>query len=181
MGKGTVVRRLIERNPGLALSVSCTTRPPRPGEVDGLDYHFLSPEEFDRRVQDGAFLEWAEVYGHRYGTLIAPVADALQRGTDVILEIDVQGAARVRERMPDAVLIFLAPPSFDALVERIRRRHTEDEAAMARRLAAATREMEQASWFDHVVVNDEVDQAAAQVAAIIEGNPDPRLGHPRPL
>ena len=180
MGKGTVVRRLIERNPRLALSVSCTTRPPRPGEVDGRDYHFLSPEEFDRLVEEGAFLEWAEVYGHRYATAMAPVAEALERGKDVILEIDVQGAARVRDRM-DAVLIFLAPPSSDALEERIRRRHTEDEPAMARRLAAATREMEQASWFDHVVVNDEVDQAAAQVAAIIEGNPDPRRGQSRPL
>jgi guanylate kinase len=181
VGKGTVVRRLTERNPGLSLSVSCTTRPPRPGEVDGIDYHFLSPEEFDRRVGEGAFLEWAEVYGHRYGTLMAPVAEALERDKEVILEIDVQGAARVRERMPDAVLIFLAPPSFDALVERIRRRHTEDEPAMARRLAAASREMEQVSWFDHVVINDEVDRAAGEVAAIINANPYPRRGQSRPV
>jgi guanylate kinase len=163
------------------LSVSCTTRPPRPGELDGLDYRFLSPQEFDRRIEDGAFLEWADVYGHRYGTLAAPVAEALERGKDVILEIDVQGAARVRQRMPDAVLIFLEPPSLDALVERIRLRHTEDEAAMARRLAAASRELEQASWFDHVVMNDEVDRAAAEVAAIIEGNPDPPRGQLRPV
>jgi guanylate kinase len=181
VGKGTVVRRLIERNPDLALSVSCTTRPPRPGEADGLDYHFLTPEEFVRLVEEGAFLEWAQVYGHRYGTLMAPVAEALQRGKDVILEIDVQGAARVRERRPDAVLIFLAPPSVDALVERIRRRHTEGEEAMARRLAAASREMEHASWFDHVVVNDEVDRAEAEVGAIIDGNPDPRRGQSRPV
>jgi len=163
------------------LSVSCTTRPPRPGEVGGRAYHFLSPEEFDRLIEQGAFLEGAGVFGHRYGTLMAPVAEALEQGKDVILEIDVQGAARVSERMPDAVLIFLAPPSFEALVERIRRRHTEDEGAMARRLAAASREMEQASTFDHVVINDQVDEAAAQVAAIIDGNPDPRGGQSRPV
>jgi guanylate kinase len=161
------------------LSVSCTTRPPRPGEVEGRDYRFVSPEEFDRLVEEGAFLEWAEVYGHRYGTLMGPVTEGLARGKDVILEIDVQGAGRVRERMPDAVLIFLAPPSFEALVERIRRRHTEDEAGMARRLAAASWEMDQASWFDHVVINDQVDRAAAEVAAIIDGNPDPGGGHSR--
>jgi guanylate kinase len=158
------------------LSVSCTTRPPRPGEVDGRDYRFISEREFEGLVEDGAFLEWAEVFGHRYGTLMGPVADALEQGRNVILEIDVQGAARVRDRMPDAVLIFLAPPSFEALYERIRRRHTENEAEMARRMAAASREMEQASWFDHVVINDEVDRAAAEVAAIIDGTPDPRGG-----
>jgi guanylate kinase len=163
------------------LSVSCTTRPPRSGEVDGRDYYFLSPEEFERLVEEGAFLEWAEVYGHRYATPMAPVTEALERGRDVILEIDVQGAARVRAQMPDAVLIFLAPPSLEALVERIRRRHTEDEDAMAERLAAASREMEQASWFDHVVINDEVERAAAEVAAIINGNPDPRGGQARPV
>jgi guanylate kinase len=105
-----------------------------------------------------------------------PVADALEAGHGVILEIDVQGAARVRERMPDAVLIFLAPPSFEDLVERLRRRHTENEAEMARRLEAARLEMEQAAWFDRVVVNDEVDRAAAELAAIINGTPDPRGG-----
>jgi guanylate kinase len=161
------------------LSVSAATRPPRPGEVDGRDYRFVSAREFEELIEDGAFLEWAEVFGHRYGTLMGPVAEALEQGRDVILEIDVQGAVRVRERMPDAVLIFLAPPSFDALYERIGRRHTEDEAEMARRLAAASREMDQASWFDHVVINDEVDRAASEVAAIIEGNPGPRRGQSR--
>jgi guanylate kinase len=161
------------------LSVSCTTRPPRPGEVDSHDYRFVSGREFEELVEDGAFLEWAEVFGHRYGTLLGPVADALDRGLDVILEIDVQGAARVRERMPDAILIFLEPPSFEALYERIRRRHTENEAQMARRLAAASREMDQASLFDYRVINDEVDRAAAEVAAIIESNPDPGRGQPR--
>jgi guanylate kinase len=163
----------LELKPELVLSVSCTTRPPRPGEVDGRDYRFVTPREFDELVEEGAFLEWAEVFGHRYGTLMGRVADELELGHDVILEIDVQGAARVRDRMPDAVLIFLAPPSLQALVERIRGRHTEDEFEMARRLEAARWEMEQSDWFDHVVVNDEVDRAAAQVAAIIDGNPEP--------
>jgi guanylate kinase len=158
------------------LSVSCTTRPPRPGEVDGRDYRFVSRREFEELVEGGAFLEWAEVFGHRYGTLMGPVAEALEQGRDVILEIDVQGAARVRERMPDAVLIFLAPPTLEALVERIRRRHTESEVEMARRLAAARWELDQTSWFDHVVINDEIDRAAAEVAAIIDDNPDPGGG-----
>jgi guanylate kinase len=140
----------------------------------------VSPREFDELVEDGAFLEWAEVFGHRYGTLIGPVADALEEGRDVILEIDVQGARRIRERLPEGVLIFLAPPSFEALAERIRGRHTEDEAEIARRLEAAEREMEQTERFDHLVINDEVDRAAAQVAAIIDGNPDPGHGGSRP-
>jgi guanylate kinase len=172
VGKGTVVRRLLDLKPHLVLSVSCTTRPPRPGEVDGRDYHFVSSEEFDELIEAGAFLEWAEVFAHRYGTLTEPVVEALEGGRDVILEIDVQGASRVRAGMPQAALIFLAPPSFEDLVERIRGRHTENEAEIARRLAAARWEMDQATWFDHVVVNDQVDRAAAQVAAIIEGNPD---------
>ena len=169
-----MVRRLLHNKPELVVSVSCTTRQPRPGEVDGRDYRFVTPRDFGELVEDGAFLEWAEVFGHRYGTLLGPVADDLERGRDVILEIDVQGAARVRERMPDAVLIFLAPPSFEDLEQRIRRRHTEGEEEMARRLDAARREMDQAWWFDHLVVNDEIDRAAAQVAAIIDGTPDPR-------
>jgi guanylate kinase len=158
--------------PDLVLSVSCTTRQPRPGEVDGRLYRFISPRAFDELVEDGAFLEWAEIYGHRYGTLWVPVAEALEAGRNVILEIDVQGAAAVHGRMPEATLIFLAPPSFDELIRRIRGRSTENEAEMGRRLAAARGEMEQAAWFDHVVVNDTVDRAAAELAAIIDDNPD---------
>jgi guanylate kinase len=162
------VRRLLEFRPGLVLSVSCTTREPRPGEVDGREYHFLSPQRFDELIGDRAFLEWAEIYGHRSGTLWAPVLDQLEAGRDVVLEIDVQGAATVRERMPEAVLIFLAPPSQEELERRLRARHTEDEAAIARRLAAAEEEMAAAARFDHVVVNDDVDRAAVELAAIID-------------
>jgi guanylate kinase len=151
------------------LSVSCTTRDPRPGEVEGRDYRFVSPQVFDQLIEEGAFLEWAEIYGHRSGTLLAPVRVQLDEGKHVILEIDVQGAAAVRRRMPEAVLIFLAPPSDGELERRLRARRTESEPDLERRLAAARSEMNQQTWFDHVVVNDDVDRAAAEVAAIIDG------------
>ena len=158
--------------PDLAFSISCTTRPPRPGEVDGRDYRFVSPDRFQELIDDGAFLEWAEVFGHRYGTLTAPIADALAEGRNALLEIDVQGARSVRSRFPDAVLIFVVPPSasnfLQQLEERLRKRGSESEAEIARRLAAAREEMEESSRFDHVVVNDRVDRAAAEVAAIID-------------
>ncbi len=170
MGKGTVVRRLLERHPELNLSVSVTTRAPRPGERDGIDYRFVSDEEFDRLVAGGELLEWAPVVGHRSGTPARPVEEALAAGRDVVLEIDVQGARQVRERAPDAVLIFLAPPSMEELERRLRSRGTEDEARLALRLATARAEMAQRPWFDHVVVNDRLDQATAQVEAIIQGS-----------
>jgi guanylate kinase len=158
--------------PDLVFSISCTTRPPRPGEVDGRDYRFVSPMQFDELVEEGAFLEWAGVFGHRYGTLIGPIADALEAGRDVLLEIDVQGARSVRDRFPDAVLFFVVPPSpshfLQQLEERLRKRGSESEAEVARRLAAAREEMEEAHRFDHVVVNDRIDRAAAEVAAIID-------------
>jgi guanylate kinase len=151
------------------LSVSCTTRDPRPGEENGIAYRFVSPQDFDRLVEEDAFLEWAEIYGHhRSGTLLAPVQRDLEEGTHVILEIDVQGAAAVRRKMPDAVLIFLAPPSDEELERRLRARRTESEPELQRRLAAARSEMNQRGWFDHVLVNDEVERAAAEVAAIID-------------
>lgn len=158
--------------PDLVFSVSCTTRPPRPGEVDGRDYRFVSAATFQELVEEDAFLEWAEVFGHRYGTLIGPIADAIASGQNVLLEIDVQGARSVRDRFPDAVLIFIVPPSpsdfLQQLEDRLRKRGSESEAELARRLAAARDEIDQASWFDHVVVNDQVERAAAEVAAIID-------------
>jgi guanylate kinase len=157
-----VVRRLLELRPDLVLSVSCTTRPPRPGEVDGHDYRFVDSDEFDRLIGRDAFLEWAWIYGHhRSGTLEEPVRRELAAGRDVLLEIDVQGAA-------DAVLVFLALPSLQELGRRLRLRRTESEEDAARRLAAAAGELEEAERFDHVVVNDEVDRAAAEVAGIID-------------
>ena len=150
------------------LSVSVTTRAPRPDERDGIDYRFVSGEEFDRLVAGGELLEWAPVVGHRSGTPARPVEEALAAGRDVVLEIDVQGARQVRERAPDSVLIFLAPPSMEELERRLRSRGTEDEARLALRLATARAEMAQRPWFDHVVVNDRLDQATAQVEAIIQ-------------
>jgi len=160
----------LERHPELHLSVSVTTRAPRPDERDGIDYRFVSGEEFDRLVAGGELLEWAPVVGHRSGTPARPVEEALAAGRDVVLEIDVQGARQVRERAPDAVLIFLAPPSMEELERRLRSRGTEDEARLALRLATARAEMAQRPWFDHVVVNDRLDQATAQVEAIIQGS-----------
>lgn len=171
MGKGTVVRRLLELRPDLSLSVSATTRAPRPGEVGGRDYRFVTRREFDRLIEDGAFLEWADIYGdHLSGTLLGPVAKDLEEGRDVVVEVDVQGAASLRRRLPDAVLVFLSPPSGRELERRLRERRTESEGQLARRLAAAEEELRQASWFDHRVVNDDVDRAAREVAAIIDAD-----------
>jgi len=167
VGKGTVTRRVLEANPNLRLSVSATTRPPREGEIDGRDYRFVSGSEFDRLVAEGAFLEWAEVFGHRYGTLRVPIERELDAGHDVVLEIDVQGAAQVLERSPSAVLIFLEPPSEEELARRLRARGTESEDGLQIRLAGARWEMEQRPWFHHVVRNDDLEQAASDLAAII--------------
>jgi guanylate kinase len=170
VGKGTVVRTLLERRPDLVYSVSCTTRQPRPGEVHGRDYRFVDAATFSRLVEEGAFLEWVEIYGHRSGTLWGPIAQELERGRDVILEIDVRGALTVRDRLPGAVLVFLVPPSEAELARRLRARRTESEAQLQRRLSEAGDEMATAPLFDHVVVNDEVDRAAAEVAAIIDAD-----------
>lgn len=136
--------------------------------MEGRDYRFLSSAAFQELIDVGAFLEWAEVFGHRYGTLSEPITRQIEQGRNVILEIDVQGAARVRESLPDAVLIFLAPPSDQELERRLRARRTESEPELQRRLVAAREEMNQRWWFDYVVVNDQVERAAAEVAAIID-------------
>ncbi len=170
VGKGTVVRRVLEMRPELFVSVSVTTRQRRPVERDGVDYHFVSEQEFDRLVEDEKLLEWAEIFGHRSGTPDEPIRRALDEGRDALLEIDVQGAMQVRDRVPEAVLIFLEPPSMDELERRLRTRGTEDEELLARRLAKANWEQGERSWFDHVVVNDDLDRASSQVAAIIQGS-----------
>jgi guanylate kinase len=169
VGKGTVVRRLLEARPDLTFSVSLTTRDARPGEVEGRDYRFVLDAEFDRMIEAGGFLEWAEVFGARYGTPAEPVETARAAGRDVLLELDVQGARAVRDRVPDGVLVFLQPPSEEELARRLRARGTEEGPDLERRLAEARDEMAETSWFDHVVVNDRVEEAAAEVLAIIEG------------
>jgi guanylate kinase len=187
VGKGTVVRRLLSRHPEIRLSVSVTTRRPRPSERDAIDYRFVTDDEFDRLIEGGELLEWAEIVGHRSGTPAGPVEEALAAGTDVLLEIDVQGAFQVLERRPGAVLIFLDPPSLDELERRLRARGTEDEERLARRLRTASWELEQRHGFDHVVVNDDVERAAAELEAILEssrasspGTSPPEEGSSRP-
>jgi guanylate kinase len=178
VGKGTVVHELLRRDPSLAYSVSAKTRRPRAGEVDGREYRFMSETDFDRLVEEGAFLEWAEMFGHRSGTLAAPVEEALAEGRNVILEIDVQGAATVKERVPDAVLVFITPPSRSELVRRLRARGTENEVDFERRLAAVDREMAAADLFDRVVANDDLERAVAEVAGILQATPPPTTGRP---
>jgi guanylate kinase len=171
VGKGSVVKRLLATDPeALALSVSATTRAPRRAELDGRDYLFIDEGTFRGLVDRGEMLEWADVFGNLYGTPTATVDQHLRSGHDVVLEIDVQGAAQVRERAPEALLIFLAPPSLEDLERRLRGRGTESEDRIEERLERAAWEMAQATWFDHVVVNDELERATDEVAAIIQAS-----------
>jgi guanylate kinase len=150
--------------------VSVTTRAPRPGEVDGVDYFFVDDDAFDRMIRAGELLESAEIVGHRSGTPRGFVEDRLAVGRDVVLEIDVVGALQIREHVPGSVLIFIEPPSMEELERRLRGRGTETEERIRLRLETAAWEMEQRDWFDHVVVNDELERAWRQVAAIIEAS-----------
>ncbi|MBW6463276.1 MAG: guanylate kinase [Dethiobacteria bacterium] len=168
VGKGTVCRRLIEIRGNLRLSVSTTTRPPRSSEEEGREYNFTDLPRFKEMIKEGAFLEWAQVHSHYYGTRLEVVREVLSGGEDLILEIDVQGAAQVRKNTPGAVSIFLAPPSLEALEERIRGRGTEDTLRIRQRLIAAREEMQAYHLYDYVVVNDTVEQAAGLVGSIID-------------
>jgi guanylate kinase len=145
-----------------------------------VDYLFVSDDEFSRRAREGGLLEWAEVFGHRYGTPVRTVQDALADGHDVVLEIDVQGAFQVREKLPSAVLILLEPPSLAELERRLRERGTEDEERLAERLAMAEWELGQQAWFDHVLVNDDLERAVDLLVAIIQGFPSSSEGPTRP-
>lgn len=156
VGKTTVVERLRAEHPEVWLSVSATTRPPRPEEVDGVHYFFVGPEEFDRLVGTGSLLEWAEFAGNRYGTPRAPVEEHLARGVPVLLEIELEGARQVRAAMPEARLVFLAPPSWEVLAARLSGRGTEDPAVVRRRLERARVELDAADEFDVVLVNRDV-------------------------
>jgi guanylate kinase len=167
VGKGTLIRTLLERVPELELSVSATTRAPRPGEVDGEDYHFLTDAEFDRRVLEGDFLEHAGYSGRRYGTLRSELERRLSAGASVVLEIEVQGARQVAEQMPDARRIFIAPPSEEDLRTRLVGRGTDDEAQRERRLATAREELAAQDEFDIVVVNDRLGDAADELERIV--------------
>ena len=179
VGKGSVVRRLLDRDRvedaadsfgRLAYSISVKTRAPRANERDGREYFFISEQVFDEMLRNEELLEWAPFVDHRSGTPRAFVEESLAAGRDVILEIDVKGAEQVRREVPDAVLIFLAPPSMDELERRLRGRGTEDDERIARRLETAAWEMTQRSWFDRVIVNDDLERAAGEVAVIIEAS-----------
>lgn len=168
VGKGTVSAAIRARYPQIWLSVSATTRPPRPGERDGVHYRFLSEDEFTELVESGQMLEWAVVHGrHRYGTPRGPVEQAVAEGRPVLLEIDLAGARQIRETLPDSRFVFLAPPDWDTLVQRLVGRGTESEEERERRLATARIELAAEGEFDVTVVNDTVDRASAQLAALM--------------
>ena len=167
VGKGTLIRGLRERLPQLELAVSATTRPPRAGERDGVDYHFLTPEEFDRRLGAGEFLEHATYAGNRYGTLREEVARRTAAGAPVVLEIEVQGARQVREAMPEALMVFIAPPSLQALRSRLVGRGTDSPAQVRSRLRTAERELRARDEFARVVVNDRLEQAVDELTGIV--------------
>jgi guanylate kinase len=168
VGKGTIGKALLAQDPRLVWSVSATTREPRPGEQDGVDYRFISEDEFTALRDAGGFLEWFEVYGQLKGTPRAPIEEQLGAGRDVLMEVDVQGALAVREQMPDALLVFVRAPSRAAQRERLVGRETDDEEQLARRIAEAEVEEAQADRFDAVVVNDDLDATVREVAAILE-------------
>ena len=169
-GKGTLIRRLVERRDDLAVAISATTRPRRPGEEDGREYHFLSEEEFLRRVRAGDFLEHVcYVSGHRYGTLRQEVERITATGRSCVLELETQGAREVKSAEPEAVTIFVEAPSFDELERRLRERATESAGEIGERLALARRQAEEAADFDHVVTNADVDRAVREIEMIVDG------------
>lgn len=164
-GKTTLTKRLLADHPSFAFSVSCTTRAPRPGEVDGVDYHFLNRDEFLRLRGAGHFAEWAEVHGNFYGTPLRASLDLLSQGRDMLFDIDVQGAAQLKKSLPQAYFVFILPPSRAALEARLRGRGSETEAVIAKRLDNARTELKEAAWFDAWIVNDHVDEAYADLCA----------------
>ena len=181
VGKSTVVRRLREMVPDLHFSVSATTRAPRPGEVDGVDYMFVTAEQFQQLIDDGALLEWAEIHGglHRSGTPAAPIREATEAGHPVLIEVDLAGARAVKQAMPEVVTVFLAPPSWEALESRLTGRGTETAEVMARRLDTARAELAAQGDFDEVVVNSELESACTELVSLLVGPNSSQRGAPR--
>lgn len=167
VGKGTVIKEFLKKHPEFKLSVSCTTRSKREGEVNGVNYFFLTQKEFKKCIDNGEFLEWAEFSGNHYGTKKDFVENCLKNGENLILEIDTKGALNVKKIMPEAVLIFIAPPSLKELESRLRGRHTETEEAIQKRLASIKLELENSKHFDYEIINDTVDNAVRKLAEII--------------
>jgi guanylate kinase len=181
VGKSTVVRCLRDRVPDLHFSVSVTTRAPRPGEVDGVDYSFVTAERFQQLIDDGALLEWAEIHGglHRSGTPAAPVREATEAGRPVLIEVDLAGARAVKQAMPEVITVFLAPPSWAELESRLTGRGTETVEVMARRLATAQAELAAQGDFDKVVVNSELESACSELVSLLVGPNSSQRGVPR--
>ena len=169
VGKGTVLKKFLGQNPDFVLSVSCTTRLPREGEVDGVNYFYVSKEDFLKSVQNNEFLEWAEFAQNLYGTKKSFVQKCFAEGKNVILELETTGALNIKRQIPDSVLIFIAPPSLEALESRLRGRHTEDEAAIQKRLAEVKEEIERAKLYDYTILNDSVENAVQALQNIVNG------------
>lgn len=167
-GKGTLVERILDGHPDITLSISATTRQPREGEVDGVHYHFMSVDEFEDVIARDGFIEWAQVHSNYYGTPLAPIEQHLAAGDTVLLEIDVQGAFQVLDKLPQAKLVFIAPPSIDELERRLRGRGTETEEVIAQRLANAKGEMDASKDYDFVIVNDDLERATKELARVLE-------------
>ncbi len=168
VGKGTVIKEFLKRNPEFKLSVSCTTRKPRAGEVHGENYFFLSREDFETCIEKNEFLEWAEFSGNLYGTQRPYIEEKLSQGKKLILEIDTQGALNVKKIIPESVLIFILPPSFEELEARLRGRHTETEEAIQKRLASTKLELENSKYFDYEVINDSIENAVQKLEEIMK-------------
>ena len=179
VGKGTVIKGFLEKNPHFTLSISCTTRTPRPGEANGVNYFFLTKEQFLKNIEEDKFLEHAQFAGNHYGTKKKYIRQKFEEGYNIILEIETQGALQVKEKMPEAVLIFIAPPGVDTetgdisggvieLDKRLRGRHTEDDETIKRRLAEAKVELERSKKYDYVVINDDLERAISEVESITQ-------------
>lgn len=167
-GKSTLVNALLRQEPDISLSISCTTRPPRPGEEHGREYYFISAEDFLRRQTEGEFLEWAEVHGNYYGTSRLMITDQLARGVDVLLEIDWQGAQQVKKQFPDVIGIFILPPSIAALEERLKKRGQDEAYIITRRILAAGGEIVHSPEFEYVIINQEFAVAVMELGAIVK-------------
>lgn len=167
VGKGTVIKSLLSSCEDIKLSISCTTRQPREGEEHGKNYYFITREEFEKAVKCDEFIEWAEFSGNLYGTKKSFVLESLKNGEHVLLEIDTQGALQIKQKMPEVILIFIAPPSYEELEARLRGRHTETEEAIQKRLAFVDMEKENSKQFDYIVVNDEINRVVEEIKEII--------------
>jgi guanylate kinase len=166
-GKTTLLKRVMDYYPEMRFSVSYTTRPPRSGERDGADYHFVSPKRFDQMVEGGEFVEWAEVLGNRYGTALDTIRESRSQGIDLILDIDSQGARQIKEHLKGGIFIFILPPSVESLRDRLKARRADQQEMIQLRVSRATDEIQQATWYDYIIINDKLEEAVEQLKSII--------------